>query len=226
MAVYDLEEQEQIDELKTWWKQYGNLVTNGLLVVAVSLAAWQGWNVWQRNQAADASHLYAAVERSSSENDAKKARDATGELIEKFSRTNYAPMAAMLSARTHFQSADTKTAKTQMTWALEHAADSTLRDLARLRLASVLLDEKSNEEARKLLETEPSSSAFLPRHHELKGDVFWALGKADEARMAYQTALTKFDELQKAAASSQQSTSYRDLLVTKMESIQAATGGK
>jgi predicted negative regulator of RcsB-dependent stress response len=47
MAHYDLEEQEQIDTLKTWWKMYGNLVTGLALAVALGVVGWQGWNWYQ-----------------------------------------------------------------------------------------------------------------------------------------------------------------------------------
>jgi predicted negative regulator of RcsB-dependent stress response len=80
MATYDLEEQEQISELKTWWKMYGNLVTGVLLAVAVGVAGWQGWNWYQRKQATEASVIYAAVQKAPWKADAKRVREAAGEL--------------------------------------------------------------------------------------------------------------------------------------------------
>ena len=62
MAVYDLEEQEQLAELKTWWTQHGNFVTSLFLVVALSVAGWQAWNWWQRDQAAQASAVYGGLQ--------------------------------------------------------------------------------------------------------------------------------------------------------------------
>ncbi len=224
MAVYDLEEQEQIDELKTWWKQYGNLVTGGLLAVAVCLAGWQGWSWWQRNEAFQAGALYAVVERAVGAHDAKKAREAAGELIDKHAGTSYAGMAALLSARMQVEAADLKTAKVQLGWALENARDVELRDVARLRLVSVLLDEQGHDEALKLLASEPALP-FAPRHAELKGDVLAAQGKVAEARAAYQSALNKLDEAQKSAAGNvQRQGPYRDVLLTKLES-QGIPGG-
>ena len=54
MAHYDLEEQEQIDSLKTWWKMYGNLVSGVLVAASIGVIGWQGWNWYQRGQAAQA----------------------------------------------------------------------------------------------------------------------------------------------------------------------------
>lgn len=220
MAVYDLEEQEQIDELKTWWKQYGSLVTGLVLAVTVIMAAWQGWNWWQRNQAVQAGGVYSLIERAAGAHDAKKVREATGELIDKYSGTSYAGMAALLSAKMQMESGDRKTAKLQLGWVMDNAHGSDLRDLARLRLASVLLDEKAYDEALKLLVSE-SATPFAPRFSETRGDIFSAQGKLGEARSAYQAALNKIDEAQKISAD-QRRGQYRDLLHVKLESL----GGK
>lgn len=224
MAVYDHEEQEQLDELKAWWRQYGNLVTGALLVVAVGLAGWQGWNWWQREQSLQASALYTLVERAAEARDAKRIADAAGELINKYAGTRYAVMAALLSARTQIEAGDMKTARAQLDWAQTHAKDSELRDLARLRLAGLLLEEKSYDEALQALSAEPAAP-FVPRYAEVKGDVFVAQGKIEEAAKSYQSALDKLGELQKSANPAQQQSAYRDMLLVKLESL-AMAGGK
>ncbi len=216
MAVYDLEEQEQIDELKTWWKRYGNLVTGGALAITLSVAAWQGWNWWQRSQASQAGTLYSAVEQASRSHDAKKAREAAGELIDKYPGTTYAGMAALLSARAQAEASDFKTAQAQLQWAADHARDEGLRDLAHLRLASMLLDEKAYDDALKAISTEPSLP-FAARFSEVRGDILSAQGKAAEARAAYQAGLNKYDEMQKTAGLEQRQSPYRDMLQVKME---------
>ena len=54
MAVYDLEEQEQISELKAWWAQYGNFVVTLALVAALTSVGWQAWNWYQNRNAGEA----------------------------------------------------------------------------------------------------------------------------------------------------------------------------
>lgn len=222
MAVYNLEEQEQIDELKVWWKQYGGLVTGVLLAVSVSVAGWQGWNWWQRNQAAQAAAVFGAVENAVTTHDAKKARDAAGELIDKYAMTSYAGMAALLSARMQAEAGDSKTAKLQLAWAQDNARDKGVRDLARLRLAAVLLDEKSYDEALKQLEIAPAES-FAVRYAEMRGDILAAQGKAADAKGAYRAALDKIDAAQKGGQSDPRRSQYRELLQIKLESM---GGGK
>lgn len=219
MATYDLEEQEQISELKTWWKMYGNTVTAVLLAVSAGVVGWQGWNWYQRTQAAEASVIYAVVQKGAMERDAKRVREAAGELTEKYPGTAYAAMAALTSARMQFDAGDLKTARAQLQWVTDKARDRDLRDLGRLRLAHVLFDDKALDEALKLLGEEPVP-AFAARFGELKGDILAAQGKKSEAKAAYQTALAKQDAVEKAAGSQGgRESQYRDLLQVKLDSL-------
>lgn len=216
MAAYDLEEQEQLSELKAWWQQYGNLVTAVVVIAALTAVGYQVWNWYQRNQAAQAAAVYAMVQKAAADKDAKKAREAAGELVEKYSSTAYAGMAALVSAKVQFEAGDLKTAKAQLAWAAENARNDELRDLARLRLANVLLDEKAYDEALKQLEKAPLT-AYAPRYAELKGDILGAQNKHAEARSAYKSALAKLDEAEKAGGPAGRGGPYRELLQLKLE---------
>ena len=220
MATYDLEEQEQLDELKTWWKMHGNLVTGIMVAMALAVVAWQGWNWWQRQQAVQASAVFSALQTASAQRDAKRARELAGELIDKYSVTNYAGMGALLAARAQVDAGDTKNARVQLAWAAENAKDPGLRDLARLRLAAVMLDDKAYDEALKQLSAEPDA-AFAARFAELRGDIFAAQGKIVEARNAYDLALTKFDALAKDDESRQRG-GYKAVIQTKRDALGAA----
>jgi predicted negative regulator of RcsB-dependent stress response len=218
MATFDLEEQEQISELKTWWKMYGNLVTAVLLVVAIGVAGWQGWNWYQRKQATEASAVYAVLQRAVAERDAKRVRDAAGELAEKYPGTVYAAMGALTSARMQFDAGDLKTAKAQLQWVVGQAGDKDLRDLARLRLAHVLFDEQAADEALKLLAEAPAP-AFAARYAELKGDILAAQGKKAEAKAAYQGAIAGQEAADKAGGMAGRDAQYRELLQMKADSL-------
>ena len=220
MAAYDLEEQEQLDELKTWWKMYGNLVTGILVAVALAAAAWQGWNWWQRQQSIQASAVFSNLQMAAAQKDAKRARELAGELIDKYSSTAYAGMGALLAARTQVDAGDARNARVQLAWAAENARDTGLRELARLRLAAVLLDDKAYDEALKQLAAEPAAP-FAPRFAELRGDVFAAQGKSAEARDAYDAALTKFDALAKGDEARQRG-GYSEVVQAKRDSFGAA----
>jgi predicted negative regulator of RcsB-dependent stress response len=222
MATYDLEEQEQLDELKTWWKIHGNTITAVVTAAAIAVLAWQGWNWWQRAQAGKASVLYAAVQESVAKGDAKRSRELAGELIDKYSGTVYAGMAALLSARAQTEGGDMKTAQVQLGWAADNAKDSSIRDLARLRLAAVLLDQKSYDDALKQL-TAPPLAQLAPRFDELRGDILAAQGKTAEAAAAYDTALAKLDAATKGEdAAAAVAGIYREVVESKRDAL----GGK
>jgi len=216
MATYDLEEQEQLEELKTWWKLHGTIVTAVILALAIAVVGWQGWQWWQRSQSAGAAQLYSGVQLALTQQDVKRARLLAGELIEKYSGTAYAGMAAMLSGKALVESGDLKSAQAQFGWAAENAKDPALRDLARLRQAIVLAEEKSYDEALKLLAVPPAPS-FMARFLEVRGDILATQGKGAEARSAYAEALKQFDEARKAE--SLPAGPYREILQAKHDAV-------
>ncbi|MBK6403501.1 MAG: tetratricopeptide repeat protein [Rhodocyclaceae bacterium] len=222
MATYDLEEQEQLDSLKTWWKMHGNLVTTVVTVAALAVLAWQGWGWWQRTQATQASALFGGVQSAVAQNDAKRAREMAGELIDKFSGTAHAALAALLSAKAQIEGGDIKSARMQLTWAADHAKDDGIRDLARLRLATVMLDDKAYDEALARIAAEPAPS-LAPRFNDLRGDILMAQGKNTEAKAAYEAALVKLDALIKeGGAEARARGAYRETLQIKIDALGGA----
>ena len=104
MATHlDLEEQEQLDQLKSFWKQYGNLITWLLIVVLGAYAAWNGWNWWQRDQAVKAAAMYDELDRAAQAGDADKAGRVFADMKERFARTTFTAQGALLAARTQFE---------------------------------------------------------------------------------------------------------------------------
>src|SRR4249920_3456252 len=121
MAVYDLEEQDKLDDLKAWWNQYGNAVTVGLILAVVVIGGVQGYRWWAGSRAADASVLYAAVSEAARKSDPAKGKDAMAQLTDKFSGTAYAPRAALIQAKVLFDGGDKAGAKAQLEWVIANA---------------------------------------------------------------------------------------------------------
>lgn len=186
----DLEEQEQVDELKAWWKAHGNKVIAGMAVFVLAVAGFRGWTAYQHKQLNEAGAVFESLAREFAGGDTKKIRAVAGEIIDKYPRTAYAVDAALIAAKVNFESGDLKSAKAQLQWVIDHAKNSQSQDLARLRLAGVLLDEKAYDESLKLLNAK-HDAAFDGLYSDLKGDVLAISGKAGEARAAYQAALDK-----------------------------------
>ena len=186
----DLEEQEQVAELKAWWKQYGNLIVAAVVAAALAGAGWMAWRNYQQDQSAQAAVLYDSLAKAAQANDAKALRDAGGTLVENYPRTLYASMGALVAARYYFDRNDLKNAKAQLQWVIDRAVSDDFRDLARLRLAAVLVDEKAHDEALKLLEA-THAAAYEAQYAALKGDALLGKNQASEARAAYKLALDK-----------------------------------
>ncbi|HZG21960.1 MAG TPA: tetratricopeptide repeat protein [Herbaspirillum sp.] len=190
--AYDLEEQEQLDSIKAWWAKYGNLVTWALIIALAAYAAWTGWNTYQGRQSAQASVLYEEQQRSFAAKDNAKVQRAASDIQDKFSGTAYAEMSALVAARSAFDANDVETAKKQLQWVIDHGRGKEYKAIAAVRLAGVLLDAKSYEEALKVLSGDYPAQ-FAGAIADRKGDVLLAQGKRDEARTAYKLALEKSD---------------------------------
>ncbi len=190
--AYDLEEQEQLAAIKAWWERWGNLVLTAATIVLLAIAAFNGWRWYERHEAGNAGALYEEFLGVLAGPDIGRKRELAGTLIERYSRTVYAPMAALQIAKVNYETGDLGAARAQLRWVIERSGHEELAQIARLRLAGVLLDEKAYDEALKLLSGEVPASlavAFADR----RGDVLMAMAKADEARAAYKEALDKAD---------------------------------
>jgi predicted negative regulator of RcsB-dependent stress response len=190
--AYDLEEQEQIASLKAWWDKYGNATTWVLIAALAAYSGWTGWKYYERNQAGQASALYDELQSAVEAKDNAKVQRAAGDMESKFGSTAYAPMAALVAAKSAFDANDLNAAKLQLKWASDHGADE-FRAVAKIRLAGVLLDEKAYDDALRVL-TGDVPAQFAGAVADRKGDILAAQNKLAEARSAYQAALDATDK--------------------------------
>jgi predicted negative regulator of RcsB-dependent stress response len=190
--AYDLEEQEQIESLKDWWRRYGNLLTWVLIAAMAAYAGWSGWNYYQRSQAAQAGQLYEELGKAVDAKDTPRVMRAAADMREKFGRTAYAEMAALIAAKAAFDANDLAGAKANLQWVMDSGRDEEYRAIARIRLAGVLLDEKAYDEGLKVLAADVPA-AFAGPVADRRGDLLMAQNKIAEARTAYQEALQKSD---------------------------------
>jgi len=210
--AYDLQEQEQLEELKAWWKEYGNVVILGVTLAALVVAGFQGWRYYRNSQSLAAVALYEQLEEAERTGDRRKVRDIAGEITARYGSTPYGAFAALSAARVSFEGGDLAEAKSRLTWVVEHARRDEIRDIARLRLAGVLLDEKNYGEALKLVEAKPEDT-MAGLYADLKGDILLAQGNNADARSAYQLALDR----------SEAGSPYRATLQLKLDSLGEST---
>lgn len=207
----DLQEQEQLDALKTFWNRYGNLITWALVAALAVYAGLNGWNWWQRNQAAQAAAMFDELDRVAQGGDAQRAGQIFGDLKERYPRTVYAEQGGLLAARVQFDRGQIDAAKASLTWVADNASEEEYRSVARLRLAGLLLQAKDYDAALKALDA-AKAPTFAALVADRRGDVLLAQGKVDEARSAYQAAWKAMDE----------KVEYRRLVDAKLTALGAA----
>ncbi len=204
----DLQEQEQLDALKAFWKTYGNLITWVLILALGAYAAWNGWQYWQRDQGMKAGAMFDELERAAQAGDAEKAGRIFGDLKQRFPGTAMAQQGALLAAKVQFDKGQADAARASLIWAAENAIEDEMRTVARLRLAALQADAKQYEEALKSLDA-AKAPAFEGLVADRRGDILLLQGKKDEARSAYQLAFKGLGE----------KTEYRRLVEAKLTSL-------
>ena len=189
--AYDLEEQEQLDEFKAWWKKNGKIATNLVLAALVAYAAWQAYGYFQNKKAVEASELYQALLVTDLTKTAEiKAQSA--KLMDSYSGTPYAGRAAMFAAKANFSANDDKSAKAQLEWAIKNAKEAAVKAMAGLQLANVLFEQKDYDGAQKVLAA-INDKGYEGLKSSLQGDVYLAQGKNLEAKKAFENALNNLD---------------------------------
>lgn len=206
MKHLDLEEQEQLDQLKSLWNQYGNLISTVLIVIFGSIAAYNGWNWYQRSQAAQASALYDQVERAVESGDVAMIERAWTDMRDKFAGTTYAHQSALLAAKHLHEKGKADQAKAALAWVIEKG-DASYQAIAKLRMAGIELDAKQYDAALKQLDGVPKEFEGLAA--DRRGDILLAQGKRDEAKAAYQAAYKAMEER----------VEYRRLVEVKLASL-------
>lgn len=189
----DLEEQEQLDELKHFWKQYGDLITWVLIAVFGAVAAWNGYQYWQRQQAVQASSMYDEVERAVKSGDSARLDRSLVDMKDRFGSTVYAQQAGLMVAKAHYDKGNVEAAKAALTWVAGHAADEGYQAIAKLRLSGLLLETKAYDDALKLV-SGSFPKDFVALAADRRGDILMAQDKKSEAKAEYEKAYKALDE--------------------------------
>ena len=216
MATHlDLEEQEQLDQLKVFWKRYGNLITWLLIVVLAAFAGWNAWNWWQRDQSVKAGAMFDELDKAAQAGDAERAGRVFADMKERYPRTAFTEQGGLLAAKTQFDKGQADAALATLAWVAGNATEVEYQTVARLRAAGLLLDQKRYDEALRQLDavsTEGAAKEFQALVDDRRGDVLMAQGKPDEAKGAYQKAWAGMDP----------KVDYRRLIEAKLTVLGAA----
>lgn len=183
----DLEEQEQLANFKHFWSQYGNLISWVLIAALTGLAAFNGWQYWQRKSAQEAAALYDELERAVQAGETDKVQRVWADVQAKAGRAQQGQQAGLLAASSLHGAGKAQEARQALAWVIDQSSDSALIAVARLRLAGLELEAKDYERALKTLDFK-ASPEFAPLLADRRGDVLQAQGQSDAARTAYRSA--------------------------------------
>ncbi|WP_374432741.1 YfgM family protein [Inhella sp.] len=208
MATLDLQEQEQLDNLKAFWQRWGNLITTLVTLALLAFAGWNGWTWWQREQGLKASLLYDEVERAAEAKDVDKTLRMWQQMKDQMPRATFTAHAALLTAQVAFDGGKADAALGALEWAAEQAKPQALQELALLRLAAVHLEAKRFAPAEAAL-ARIQSTAYAGLVADKRGDLAQLQGQADKAREHYQAAFLALPKEQP----------YRQLVEAKLTAL-------
>ncbi|GAA6141196.1 tetratricopeptide repeat protein [Hydrogenophaga sp. 5NK40-0174] len=194
MATHlDLEEQEQLDQLKHFWAKYGNLISWAAIAVLVAMAAWNGWNWWQRSEAEKASAMYDELERAVVSDDAARVEAAFGQMKERLSGNVVAAQGGLLVAKSLLGHGKPEQAREALQWVSDNAPDAGFRSVAALRMSAIDMQAKDYDKALGLL-GDSIAEDFKALAADRRGDIYMAQGKTEEAKAEYEKAWSLFGD--------------------------------
>lgn len=187
MVEHNMTDKEQVDMIKKWWNDYGKLIAIAIAVGLVVAFGWRYWRAHKVNQVQKASSLYEQLVIADSQHNVKVAEQVTLTLMSKYKGTPYATLVAMRAARASVNAKDYKKALQQSEWVIKNSDNKSFRQIARLRAARILVFQKKTQAALTMLE-KVDDKTFVPLINEVKGDIYTALKKPNEAKKAYKLA--------------------------------------
>jgi predicted negative regulator of RcsB-dependent stress response len=209
-----LTEEEQIENLKRLWKEYGSTIIVSVLVATGGYFSWNFWQDQQQLKAENASTLYEQLTNAANANESGKVFELSDKIYNTDSDSVYAAQAALYAAQAAVNDNDLDTAQGQLERVLDNSDDPAMQALARLRLARVLAAAGDYDQALLLLADQPAAG-FSPEQAEVRGDILRQSGATDAALTAYQSAIDGVSPEQQQR---------RMLLQMKIDNLKPATG--
>ncbi len=189
---FNTTDQDEIEQIKKWWKENGSSLLTGIVVGLGLLFGWQGWNQYKDGQGVGASQYFEQMQNALVQQDKKKAGEIGEQLLQQYDGTIYAANGALAMAAIKMEQGDSAGARFHFQWVLENSSFDHPRQLARLGMARSYLSQGEVEQALKQLEIE-QKGLFGSHFSEVRGDALRKQGNHSEAQVAYVEALQLAD---------------------------------
>lgn len=186
-------EEQQVEELKKWWKENGSSIITGVVLGLAALFGGKAWFAYQDRIAENASNHYAIMMGGLERNNAQLVTEKAGVLIADFSSTPYATLAAFALAKLKTEADELDAAQAQLQWVIDNTGSDVFRDTARVRMVRVLIARGDLDAAEAVLAQPSSGKEFELLFSEARGDIHMARGDTSAAEAAYQQVLAQTD---------------------------------
>ncbi|NKB47074.1 MAG: tetratricopeptide repeat protein [Legionellales bacterium] len=183
-----LTDEEQWQRIKTFWQYYGSWILIAVLTVTLVVFGWRWLEQRQLAQATEGSIIYQQLLVSLAEQDTDAMMAQANQLIETLPKSVYAHLGTLFLAREAVYDGEYETALTYLKWVLQQTKQKPFAQIARLRMARILIAQENYLEAQQILAT-VDDAKYLPLIEEIRGDIWVALGEIEQARQAYDSAL-------------------------------------
>lgn len=215
-----MNEQEQVDLIKNCWKRYGNWILSLFVVIALGLSGYQYWQHRQEQNLNQASEMYLSLIDSANQKDRVNLKAKAANLMQNYPDSAYAGLSALILASADVSEDNLSEASADLQWILTHQANQDLKDIARVRLARISLEQGEPQDAIKILN--PISQTYFVSFEMTLGDAYVLLGQNDQAENAYQAAL---DRMSSDQMDSDQDPGLLHLIQMKLANLPSINSG-
>lgn len=185
-----LTEQEQIEILKNWIKQYSLVILAGVLIAVIAITGWRYWQQRQDKILSHASAVYDEMLTMRAQGDATATLVQAKKLFNHYPQTTYGQMAAFMLARDAIIKKNYKQAEEHLEWVLNNSKIASFRQVARIRLARLMIAKQEPKNSISILEKVEDKN-FNGLIDEIRGDAYLSMKNVSMARQAYKQALSE-----------------------------------
>jgi predicted negative regulator of RcsB-dependent stress response len=185
-----LTDEEQVERLRRWWKEYGLALVSGVVIAVLIVIGTRYYRRYEAQKAQNASMIYTTMMSNAISKDDTGARVAAKKVISTFPSTPYASLASLWLGQQAAMKGDLGGAIARLRWTLLHSDMDSVRQVSRLRLARIYLAQKAPEKALQSIDV-VNDKAYVGLIDELKGDAYVQLKKTSLARKYYQKAMVR-----------------------------------
>ena len=196
--AYSIEEEQEINQLKDWWKENGKTIIVAFILGVGGMFGWRYWQAHQAEQIAQASAQYDALIYSAQQDEqAKKAN--IEQFVQANSKTAYAVFALLDEAKKATEKQDFTAAEVNLNQALTQSQDEVLTSIVALRLSAVQFQLGQLDNALTTL-NQVKGESFNARKAILTGDIQVAKGDKVAAQKSFEQAQQSGSQLEQQMA--------------------------